>query len=486
MIDKNSPIPLYYQLKQILIQKIKEGALAPGSQLPTEQNLCETYEISRAPVRQALLELVRDGYIYRRAGSGTFVAQPAREEIEDVTVLRLLAYDVRWATLIQEAIRRWNMLHPEQRARLDVTMPAQEKFHQTLCTAVGGGNAPDLISIDYVWLTRYAQMGFLTAIDTLDPDFTARLQADIETPVLASHLLNGHLYGLPVQTDVTGLWYRRDWFAAAGLTPPQTWEEWRELLSYFARPEIKAQWGHQYPLAFPTNTHAGEATLNVLLSLIWSAGGAFQDASGAVRMNDPGVKQTLLFLQDTLPYLPPHHATLPWWGPAGMLAQGKVPMTLGGSYEWPTIAETATWDDERDLVTHLGFAPMPRPTLTHAPVLSLGGTAVALARQAEHQTLSLEIMKLALEPRALQAFFERELQISPFRSLNRRLACPEHPWLESIVPLLELAQVRPMLSEYVQFSRVVQLMFEEVLCEGVAVETAIRQTDKTLRLILAG
>lgn len=75
-INKNSPIPIYYQLKQIILEFIKNGDLKPGDTLPTESELNEIFEISRTTSRQALTELVRDGYLYRVKGKGTFVASP--------------------------------------------------------------------------------------------------------------------------------------------------------------------------------------------------------------------------------------------------------------------------------------------------------------------------------------------------------------------------------------------------------------------------
>lgn len=487
MIDKNSPIPIYYQLKQIIKQQIEEQVLPPGEKLPTEQMLCERYDVSRAPVRQALLELVQEGYIYRRAGMGTFVSERSTEAAA-TTTLRLLAYDVRWITLIQQAVHRWNRLHPGRKVLLDVNMPPQSDFHRLLCAEVGEGNAHDLISIDYVWVTRYARMGFLVPIDVLDPEFATWMKSEIETPVLNSNVLDGHLYGLPVQADVTGLWYRRDWFEAEGLQPPQTWAEWRTLLDYLARDEVKARWGYEHPIALPISMDAGEATFNVLLALIWGAGGDIEAQDGFVYLDNPGLKQTLSFLRDLTQqgkYLSPQSGILHWWGPPGLLAGGKVPMTLGGTYEWPTIAETAGWEGEEELLEHLGFVPLPRPDASTPPVASLGGTTLVFPRQSENLALTLEIMRLALGPEVAVPFFVHELQISPFRSINRQLMEDNHPWLQTIVPLLALARSRPQLTEYIQFSRFLQLMFEEVLYEGVPVEIAVRQASKTLQILLS-
>lgn len=71
-----SPIPLYYQLKEILKQQIKDGDLKAGDQLPSERDLEETYGVSRMTARRALVELCNEGYVYREQGRGTFVSEP--------------------------------------------------------------------------------------------------------------------------------------------------------------------------------------------------------------------------------------------------------------------------------------------------------------------------------------------------------------------------------------------------------------------------
>ncbi len=74
-IDKHSPVPLYFQLKQLLIQNLQQKLWKPGQQLPTEESLQQEYDISRTTVRQALRELEVEGWITRQAGKGTFVTE---------------------------------------------------------------------------------------------------------------------------------------------------------------------------------------------------------------------------------------------------------------------------------------------------------------------------------------------------------------------------------------------------------------------------
>jgi GntR family transcriptional regulator len=74
-IYRNSPVPRYHQLKEILREKIRAGELKPGDLIPSERELSETYGISRMTARQAITELVNEGVFYREQGKGTFVTR---------------------------------------------------------------------------------------------------------------------------------------------------------------------------------------------------------------------------------------------------------------------------------------------------------------------------------------------------------------------------------------------------------------------------
>lgn len=70
----SSKKPLYYQLKQTLLKWIEGGDYPPGSILPSEKQLQDSFGISRTTVRMALKELEQEGFLVRSPGKGTFVA----------------------------------------------------------------------------------------------------------------------------------------------------------------------------------------------------------------------------------------------------------------------------------------------------------------------------------------------------------------------------------------------------------------------------
>jgi GntR family transcriptional regulator len=75
-IDRSSPVPLYFQLRELLGAEIASGRWAPGDRLVSEPDLCRHFDVSRTTLRQALGSLEADGLIRRDKGRGTFVAEP--------------------------------------------------------------------------------------------------------------------------------------------------------------------------------------------------------------------------------------------------------------------------------------------------------------------------------------------------------------------------------------------------------------------------
>ncbi|MBQ8557078.1 MAG: GntR family transcriptional regulator [Clostridia bacterium] len=72
----DSASPLYRQLMLRLREDIAQGVYPPRSRIPSEQELCNSYQVSRVTVRKALSELTREGLLRRMQGKGTFVCAP--------------------------------------------------------------------------------------------------------------------------------------------------------------------------------------------------------------------------------------------------------------------------------------------------------------------------------------------------------------------------------------------------------------------------
>jgi GntR family transcriptional regulator len=147
IIDKTTPIPMYYQLKNIILSEIKNNTLKQGDMLPTEIDLGKIYGLSRTTTRQALIELVSEGYLYRTKGKGTFVAKP--KLVQDF-MRRIESYD--------EQMKRLNMV-PSTKVIENKIVSANKVVAQSLNVEVG----QDVVLLKRL---RYADDEPIVVLDT--------------------------------------------------------------------------------------------------------------------------------------------------------------------------------------------------------------------------------------------------------------------------------------------------------------------------------
>jgi GntR family transcriptional regulator len=78
-LETKAGIPLHYQIKEALTLQISTGRWKPDQELPTEEELCRHYAVSRGTVRRSIADLVQQGLVHRKQGRGTFVSSPKLE-----------------------------------------------------------------------------------------------------------------------------------------------------------------------------------------------------------------------------------------------------------------------------------------------------------------------------------------------------------------------------------------------------------------------
>ncbi len=121
VISRTSAVPLHSQLRRHLLSRIQRGQLRQGQKLPSEREYADQLGISLAPVRQAILDLVKEGYLTRTRGRGTFV----REGRVDEKIAILSSFT--------ESMRAKG-LDPDIRIRFRGLVPADAEIAQSLKT----------------------------------------------------------------------------------------------------------------------------------------------------------------------------------------------------------------------------------------------------------------------------------------------------------------------------------------------------------------
>jgi GntR family transcriptional regulator len=138
VIDPGNIIPKYYQLSNILRQKIEEGAWHPLEPIPSERQLEEQYNLSRPTIRQAIELLVRQGFLYRVHGKGTFVSPPKLQK--GILELTSFSEDMRNRGLKPgQVFLDFGFVDPPAQVRKQLELPAGRKVLRIKRVRTGNG-----------------------------------------------------------------------------------------------------------------------------------------------------------------------------------------------------------------------------------------------------------------------------------------------------------------------------------------------------------
>jgi len=137
-INRHNRIPLYYQLKAIILEEIESGELRPNDPIPSEKELIRQYGLSRTTVRQAISELVREGYIYRRRGKGTFVSRPKMQH--GLRKLTSFSEDMRSRGLLPGArVLEFGRVRPPQKIAACLELAEDDEVYRILRLRLADG-----------------------------------------------------------------------------------------------------------------------------------------------------------------------------------------------------------------------------------------------------------------------------------------------------------------------------------------------------------
>jgi GntR family transcriptional regulator len=160
-LDRNSFVPLYYQLQEVLKEQIESGRWKPDDALPSEPELARSFGVSRVVVRQALAILEDDHQIVRIRGRGTFVSRP-KLDFRAGGLSRLIATERGSEVAIQVLDKRIAAVEPNIRDALDAASGAAILRITTLLSLNGVPLAITysfFVAEDVSWLDASAQVG---------------------------------------------------------------------------------------------------------------------------------------------------------------------------------------------------------------------------------------------------------------------------------------------------------------------------------------
>jgi GntR family transcriptional regulator len=132
--DTADEAPLYERLKRLVRDAVAAGDLKAGDAIPSERDIASMLDVSRVTVRKAFAELVADGLLVQRRGSGTYVNGPARRIEQPLSRLTSFSEDMRLRGLKTDADwldRSCGLPTPEEALKLSISPSEQvSRFHR--------------------------------------------------------------------------------------------------------------------------------------------------------------------------------------------------------------------------------------------------------------------------------------------------------------------------------------------------------------------
>jgi multiple sugar transport system substrate-binding protein len=154
----------------------------------------------------------------------------------------------REGDIAAELIRGFAQEQPQ--IRVDVQKMPFTAAHEKLLTAYAGETLPDVCQLGNTWIPEFAALDALEPLNGYVSGSQEVVLEDYFDGILASNRVDQALYGIPWYVDTRLLYYRRDLLSQAGFDePPQTWQQWSEMLG-----AIKAMVGaERYSVLLPLN-----------------------------------------------------------------------------------------------------------------------------------------------------------------------------------------------------------------------------------------
>ncbi|MGF1476096.1 MAG: extracellular solute-binding protein [Geminicoccaceae bacterium] len=340
----------------------------------------------------------------------------------------------------QEAVDRFTEENPD--IQVEVTTIPYPEYQQRLLTAVQGGNAPDIATLDQIWVAAFAEAGAVA--DLSERAAAGGLTRDaFFAGAWDSALYHDGLFGIPFNVDVWQFsFYNQDLLDAAGVEPAS--------LTTFdgLRAAAEALTGDG-KFGVGLFSHRGEDTVVVMNSFVFSNGGRVLNDDGSCALNEPEAVEALTYLQELAPFAPEGILNASSGDMRELFLNGSLAIEFWPALEQPTLqASDINW----------GFVAGTAPQ-GKTPVGTFGGWNLALFESSENKDAAWKFIEFMVRDDVngdvVDLIPANKAAASVFLDANR-----EGPGV--IMEHLENAAPRPLSARYLEVADIQMRLSQDV------------------------
>jgi len=346
----------------------------------------------------------------------------------------------------QEAVKRFEAENPN--IKVEVTTVPYPEYQQRLLTAVQGGNAPDVSTLDQIWIAAFAKAGAIMPLDkeageagvTPDKFFKGAWE---------SANYDGKLWGIPFNVDVWSFSFTNNALLKEAGVDPASMVTFEGLKA--AAQKLTDTSKGRYGIGL--FGHKGEDTVVVMDSFIFSNGGKVLDDNGKCALTSPQSVEALAYLQSLVPY-----------APQGILNASSGDMRelfLNGSLAvefWPALEQPTLQKSKLDWDFVVGHAPDGKK-----PIGTYGGWNLAIYESSQHKDAAWKFVQFLTREDVNGAVVDlipaNVKAAKSFLEANRKGA-------DRIMAHLENAAPRPLSARYLEVSDIQVSLAQDVYSGG--------------------
>ncbi len=391
-VDKTSSTPLYKQVKEYILKLVHENK-EDSATLPPEIEISRQFDISRATVRAAFIELVNEGVLERIPGKGTFI----KEKPNTLRFANWLTTEEPTCDYLLELIKEFNR-GKNDGAIKNLSIPYEEIERQLLILATGG-EAPDIASLIYLWTPLLAYNGALEPLNHLyTPDFVRNQYQQ----TIKGVSYRDDIFGVNWINAPTILVYHKDILEEFMGHAALEIEYFDELLEYFVAIHERSS-GEIIPFSIPVLDDE-LFLLYILTNFLRSFGGGIFNEEGEIIFNSGETREAFAWLRKfvTLGHV---NVTNKLGKNRQLLSIGKLAFLCEGPWMRCYIRHMRGGKDP-DL-KDIGFSTLPKSPKGIASSV-LWNHSLSVFKQCRNKELAEEFIKfLVLDPKIAENYYHR-------------------------------------------------------------------------------
>jgi N,N'-diacetylchitobiose transport system substrate-binding protein len=304
-----------------------------------------------------------------------------------------------------------------------------------------GKSGPDITELGNTDTPTEASLGMLAGITPEVDAWSAK--PDVVSGMLANDTQNGNVFAVPWFGGVRGIWYRKDEFAAAGITSPPT--TWPQLITDAKK--LMSKYPGTYGLGAPSNFTNG------IVSFIWGAGGQVavqKNGKWTAQLNSPQSEAGLKFyagLEQTSHVSPAKYIGQTELGNPGAtsggpnedFALGKLDMYIDGPWAQPELAQVS-----KKYAADWASFPIPSQSGPGPAPAFAGGSDLAVWINSKYKTAAWDLLKEMDSKPNSSSFANMQGFFPPFTSLLTGGSYAGSPVMSGFAKAATVTQISPL------------------------------------------